>query len=502
MKSLARPKFSVSLRMFAYSSLIFLIAILLSVASCGGGTTSPTVTTGMGSAVVSISDPPSCRAPSGDFSHVYVTIRSVQASISSTADDNSSGWQELAPQLASQPKQVDLLSLTPAQNGTCVLAQLGSTSSLPAGDYQQIRLLLVPNAPPTGPVPSSNECQVLPGQVFNCVVTGDGNFHELDLSSQANTGLKVPPGQVAGGPIHVAAGQSVDINVDFNTCASLVPMPGGDYRLRPTLTASQVSPNTTGISGQLVDSISRQPIPNALVALEQQDGSGIDRVFMQASTDNSGNFRFCPLPTGMPFDLVADAITGTVAYNATVVTNVIGGIAIGAIQLIAETGTPAGPGIIKGQVTALNGSTGAKIDVALSAFQTISLSGGGTRIVTIPAENTSSDTSTPLISVEDAMSCTGATPPNANCAAYTLVVPASNPNVGTFAAGNITPVAQPAMSDVLYSVEARATAPMTSNTPICSPSSQTISVDSTNQPLKVTPGVTTTAKDIDFSGCS
>jgi Domain of unknown function (DUF4382) len=499
MKSMALPNFRVSLRLLAYSSFFLLIAILLSVASCGGGSTSQTtMTTGMGSMVVSISDPPSCAAPSGEFSHVYITIRSVQAHISSTANDNSPGWQELAPQLASQPMQVDLLNLP--KDGSCLLAQLGSTSSLPVGDYQQIRLLLVSNAASTGPVPSSNQCASL-GQFFNCVVDKDGIFHKLDLSSQANTGLKVPPGQVAGGPIHVAAGQSVDINVDFNTCASLVPMPNGDFRLRPTLTASQVSPNTTGISGQLVDSNTHQPIPNALVALEQQDGAGIDRVFMQASTDSNGQFRFCPLPSGMAFDLVADAVNGTLAYNATVVLNVMSGTSTSNIPLIAETGSPNGPGIIDGQVTAVNGSSGAQIDAALSAFQTISLAGGGMRTVTIPLENSSSATSTPLLAVQDATPCTGAVPPGAFCQQYTLVVPASNPNIGVFAAGNIA-FTQPAAGNVLYTVEARATVPMTSNMPICSPSSQTTSVDSTSQPLKVTPGTTTTAKEIDFSGCS
>lgn len=498
MKSSARTKFAMSLGVFVYVSLISLFAILLSVVSCGGGSGSQTMTAGMGSAVLTISDPPSCAAPSGDFSHVYITIRSVEAHISSSATDNSPGWQELAPQLASQPRQVDLLHLP--QNGSCLLAQLGSTSALPVGDYQQIRLLLVPNAPPTGLVPSSNACATL-GQVFNCVVTSDGKVHNLDLNSQANTGLEVPSGQIAGGPIHVAAGQSVDINVDFNTCASLVPMPNSDFRLRPTLTASQISPNTTGISGQLVDSKTGLPIPNGLVALEQPDNSGIDRVFMQASTDSNGQFSFCPLPAGVAFDLVADGVNGTVAYDATVVSNVMSSTAVGKVPLVAETGSSAGPGIIQGLVTALNGSTGAQIDVALSAFQTISLSGGGTRTVTIPPMNTSSDTSTPLVDVQGPTPCAGATPPNANCAAYTLVVPASNPYVGAFSSGSVTFSQSPAAGIVLYTIEAQATVPMTSDTPICSPSSITMNQDSTGQSLAVTPGTKVMAKDIDFKDC-
>src|SRR2546422_6376181 len=247
--------------------------VVLIIIGCGGNP--PTMqSSSMGTINVSISDPPSCAAatssatavpaggtaaPGGSFMNVFVTIRSIQAHTSATADNTSSGWQELAPQLVSAPVQVDLLHL-PA-NGQCLLEQLGSTS-LPAGDYQQILLILLANAAPSGRAPStdSNACfKPLGGDVFNCVVDSSGT-HMLDLSSQANTGLKIPPGQIMGGPIHVAAGQSVDLNIDFNTCASLITEGNGDFRLRPALTAGGARQNKTGVSGQMVDSVTSQPI--------------------------------------------------------------------------------------------------------------------------------------------------------------------------------------------------------------------------------------------------
>src|SRR5258707_14674532 len=101
------------------------------------------------------------------------------------ADDNTAGWQELAPQLASSPMQIDLFS---KPDTTCVLAQLGS-ASLPVGTLQQIRLILLSNTPAAGAaVPSPNSCA---GNGFNCVVLDDGTIHELALSSQDNTGLKI-----------------------------------------------------------------------------------------------------------------------------------------------------------------------------------------------------------------------------------------------------------------------------------------------------------------------
>ncbi len=475
---------------------VVVLAAVIALVSCGTNTTMST--TGMGSATVSISDPPSCAAPAGDFSHVFVSIRSVQAHISSTASDNSSGWQELTPQLNSHPVQLDLLNLP--SNGQCLLAILGSTSSLPVGDFQQIRLLLVPNSAPSGPVPAPNACASL-GQVFNCVADKSGLF-ELQLSSEANTGLKIPPGQIVGGPIHVSAGQNVDINIDFNACASIVSEGNGGFRLKPTLTAGVISPNTTGLSGQVVDSVTLQPVGGAQVALEQQDSSGIDRIVMQATADSNGRFNFCPLPTGAVFDIVIDAINGAgVAYNATVVVNVPGGIALGAVQLVAETGTNKGPGIIQGFVTAVNGMTGAQIDAAMSALQSVSLSGGGSRQFTVPLEQTSTQHSTPTLAVQSSATCPAGSPTGAFCAQYTLVAPASNPNRGDFSAGKITYTA-PASGDVPYTVEAKAFKPMSGGTPICTPSTQTTNQDTSSMPLKVTAGATVNAKRIDFSGCS
>lgn len=274
-------------------SLIALLPIALAtvLVSCGGSSYGMQ-SSGMGTMNVSLTDPPTCQAPQGNFQHVYVTIRSVQANISATADDNSSGWQELAPQLNSQPMQIDLFS---AASTTCLLTTLGSNTALPAGTYQQIRLLLVPNSGWTGPTPATNNCD---SQGFNCVVLADNTVHELDLSSQANTGLKIPPGQIVGGPISVAAGQDVDLNIDFNSCASIIQEGNGQYRLKPVLTAEQVGTNNTGISGQIVDATTNLSIVGGTVilALERQDLTGTDTIFLQANANSSGFFNFCPLP--------------------------------------------------------------------------------------------------------------------------------------------------------------------------------------------------------------
>jgi hypothetical protein len=455
--------------------------------SCSGSSSTMSPTTG--TIHVTLTDPPSCAFPNGNFDHVYVTIRSVQAHTSSSATDSTSGWQELAPQLNSQPMQIDLFSTA---SNTCLLTNLGSNTALPAGSYQQIRLLLVPNDGSGGATPSSNACS---NQGWNCVVLHDSSVHELQLSSQANTGIKIPPGQIVGGPIVVNAGQDVDLNIDFNACASILQQGNGEYRLKPVLTAGQVSTNTTGISGKVLDSLTGLPVVGGtvLVALEKTDSTGADVIFQQTAADSSGMFNFCPLPAGASFDVVAVAINGAgVAYNATIVTGVPGGTNLGNLTIIPETVPSTAPATLQGFVT----GTGA-IDAAVTAQQTISLNGGGTRAVAIPAESGSLSN----ISVQDGSTCPSGAPANSLCAQYTLVVPPSNPQVGFFSSGAVT-FTPPAAGNVLYGVRADAFIPLSGGTPSCSPATQTTALDTNGNPLQVTGGTNTVPQRLDFTGCS
>lgn len=446
---------------------------------------------------VNLSDPPSCAFPNGNFDHIWVTIRSVQANMSAGADDNSSGWQELAPQLQSAPKQIDLFSLSP---NACLLVMLGSNTALPAGTYQQIRLLLVPNSGATGPVPPSNACA---GQGFNCVVLHDGSVHELQLSSQANTGLKIPPGQIVGGPISVGAGQSVDLDIDFNACASIVQEGNGQFRLKPALTAGQVSTNNTGISGTIISATSGAPVSVGatgalLVALEQPDATGADVIFRETLADSAGNFNFCPLPPGATFDVVAVAIDGTgAAYNATIAVNVPGGTKLNFIPLDIETTSPNTPTTFQGVITASGGS--ASIDASVSALQSVTLQNIGTRAFTIPAEGGNKSTSN--ISAASNILCPTGAPPNASCATYTLIEPASNPRFGVFTAGAIS-YSIPVSGAVPYTVRANAFVPLSGGTSSCSPSSKTINIDAGGKALNAVPGSAVSVKEIDFAGCS
>jgi hypothetical protein len=297
----------------------------------------------------------------------------------------------------------------------------------------------------------------------------------------------------------VNPGQDVDLNIDFNACASILQEGNGKFRLKPVLTAEQVGTNTTGISGKIVDSASGATMAGGtvLVALEKKDSTGADAIFLQTTADSSGMFNFCPLPAGATFDIVATAINGAgVAYNGTVLLGVPGGTNVGNIPLQAESGVSTAPATLRGNVTALNGTSAGSIDVAVTAEQQVPVSGGDMLLVVIPAETGS----TSNISVSSTSACPASATANANCAQYTLVVPASNPEVGTFSGGSVS-FTPPAAGTVAYTVRADAFVPMGGGTTDCAPSTRATNLNSMGAPLVVTGGATTQVQELDFAGC-
>jgi hypothetical protein len=470
-----------------------LVGVVLTVAllaSCGSGTqTTQQPTTG--GVNVTLSDPPTCKAPIGDFTNVWVTVTRVRAHISSDAAPDASGWVDLVD-LRSSPKQIDLLSIG---DTTCTLATLGSTTGLPPGNYQQIRLYLLSNNPAGGEAtPSPNKCGA---NGYNCAQLEGGSVQTLLLSSEDKTGIKIPPGRITGGAIKIAAGQTADINIDFSACQSILRQGNGQFRLKPTLHAGEVSLTTDSISGKVVDSVTGNPIPNATISVlaEQPDSEGIDRVIQQRTANSTdGTFALCPLPSGNYDIVVAATSEAAVTYNATITFKVPTGTALGNILLTAETGTLTSPAEIQGEVSsAATAGTATGSDIALSAFQEATPSGGTATLVTIPLLPGSTEN----IATEALPTCGTGT----KCASYSLYVPASNPMVGTFTASG-TVYASPALGDVPYRVNARAFVPGSGGTANCSPSSLTTSQDNQGNPLKATAGTSVTAQTLAFAGCT
>jgi Domain of unknown function (DUF4382) len=442
---------------------ILLIPGIILLIGCSSGSQPGTVN-------VSLSDPPTCMAPHGPYLHLYVTVSDVQIHQNADASSNDSGWVDLTPGLQNNPVQVDLLGTA----NQCFLATLGSTGIQP-GTYQQLRVFLANN----GTV-NNNKCGVVP----NCIVLSadPANPQPLQLPSEAQTGIKIPSGQIAGGQFAVGSGETKDLNIDFDACASVVLQGSGQYRLKPVLHAGEVAlqSSSTAISGTIIDNATQQPIigGNTVVALEQNVG-GIDRVIMETVPNSAGGFSFCPVPAGS-YDIVATAIDGAgVTYAATVITGVQAGNSLGTVPLF-----PAGsPASITGQITSSTGSTGIPIDVTASALESI----GNNLQVTVPLAQQSATTAT-------VSTASGSCPATTDCVNYTFSLPASNPSIGAVnTAGNQSP-APPLADPVNYNIEGVA---------YVSGSNQ---ADCTNPELQsavnnVTAGNPFTAATLAFSGC-
>ena len=473
---------------------IFVIGAVLILSSCSGtggssssgGSTAQTT----GTITTTISDPPTCLAPNGNFSNVWVTITKVQANINQSAGPTDGGWVTLVD-LSKSPKQIDLLSLA---STTCLLTQLGSTSGLAPGKYQQIRIYLLSNNPASGlGVPSPNACS---GAGYNCVVLSNivlVKLEELNLSSESQTGIKIPSGQISGGSITLAAGETADINLDFSACDSIVQEGNGQFRLIPVLHAGEVSATGNAISGTVTDNFTKQAISGAIVAAEQPDSTGIDRIVTSTITASNGGFIFCPLPSGN-FDVVADASVAagavTTTYNPTITTSIPLGSKLTSVPLAPESGNSAPnslPVTISGTVTTANASNQPTVaDVQLSALMQSTPGASAPLTFTVPAL----PGSTPNISTVASGSCSAGT----DCANYSLLLPASNPMVGAFNSSGTT-YSPPEPSNVLYQVEADAFVPSSGSQPDCSPSVQT------TPQILVTLGIPATAPTLAFSGC-
>jgi hypothetical protein len=112
-----------------------------------------------------------CEActPSTKMEHVFVTVRGIQLS-PTTIDANPPEWFEIAPHLAVEPKQIDLMGNAAPE----ILVDRAMVSAL---SYREVRLQFM-LAPDLQVLPAQNACGE--GQ-WNCVVMADGRAEPLRL---------------------------------------------------------------------------------------------------------------------------------------------------------------------------------------------------------------------------------------------------------------------------------------------------------------------------------
>ena len=320
---------------FEYASLLAAGAVAaMSLSACGGGggggsASTPAPATTSGTVRVALTDAPACG-----FDAVNVTVTKVRVNASAGAGDTDAGWTDITLNPA---RKINLLNLT---NG--VLDTLGQTS-LPAGHYSQVRLVLDAN---TG------------GGLANSVVPTGGTEQALMSPSASQSGLKLTH------EFDVAAGQTADLVLDFDACKSVVTQGQGHYLLKPVI---KVVPNiATGITGVIAPA----QLGGHVTVSAQQRG-----IIVASTTPNAttGEFALTHLAAG-DYDVVVTAdnsaadVIGAVPVTASANT-VLSTSAAPLTLAAAFTGT------IRGTVTLPAGATE---QAYVSASQTIA---GGPAVV-------------------------------------------------------------------------------------------------------------------------
>jgi hypothetical protein len=252
------------------------------------------------------------------------------------------------------------------------------------------------------------------------------------------------------------------------------------------------------IAGTVVDDQTMSPVAGAVVVLEQVDGSGIDRVISFTTSGSNGSFSFNPSASGL-YDVVTDstatsATGGTLTYAATVTFGVPAGASLNQIPLVPEFGntSPTGiPATIFGTVSSSGNSVSFqnKVDVQLSALQSVSPAVGSVSLLTIPVFGSS----TTSITTVTGTSCMNGT----TCANYTLLVPEGDFSVGMFSTSGTlyNKSTQQHTQGVNYTVEGKASFPTAPLSPDCTPSS-------TSSAISVSSGTLGTGDpSLTFKGC-
>jgi hypothetical protein len=294
--------------------------------ACGGGSG----TSSDGTLNLSITDAPACG-----YDHVFVTINKIRVHKSATADGTeSSGWSEL---ILSEPTRIDLLTLN---NGA--FQALGSLP-LPAGTYQQVRLVLADNSS-----------------------TANSLANALVLSgSTPPIPLNTPSGQQSGYKLQarfdVLPGQVADMVLDFDACRSIVKAgSSGNYNLKPVV--SVIKRLTTAIEGYVHPSIA------ASVQVSTRDPDNNLRV--TAPDPTTGKFTLAYLPENTNYTVVVAGQNLTTAAVTNVPVSLLTGVtalntALTPIQPASST-----MAIVSGGVT--NSSSALLTDAHVAARQTLS----------------------------------------------------------------------------------------------------------------------------------
>lgn len=223
-----------------------------------------------GSVLVQLVDGPLDR-----FKEVNIEVQKVEI------NDAMGGWTEIgAPN-----KIINLLALRDGAS-----EHLGS-AQLSAGSYPGVRFMLGMN---------------------NSVRLADDSTHPLKVPSAQQSGIKVMF------DLNVQDGDSKELFLDFDVAESIHMVAAGhsnQFLLRPLLHAVEKTQSGT-ISGRLSDSISGEPLADAVVYAETRDAQGQPLIVRRVLSNSEGKYKLDLLPLGSDYVVVSQPLVSGAAYEA------------------------------------------------------------------------------------------------------------------------------------------------------------------------------------------
>ena len=179
--------------------------------TCNLGAGNGTITVGINSV-----RPSSVGPMSPNLEHVFITLRGIEAHPSALAVEDSPDWQELAPELASEPVQIDLM--TPPTLGASCVSSLTHKSIVRAACTVRFACASFPiSRPLVIRWPNHNECG---GSGFNCVVDTNGHTHALVLKNGAHD-LLITSDHITDGSFDVLPDTETQLSIVFDPYSSL-----------------------------------------------------------------------------------------------------------------------------------------------------------------------------------------------------------------------------------------------------------------------------------------
>jgi Domain of unknown function (DUF4382) len=200
----------------------------IGLAGCGSSCFVGFSNNGNGGAIVKVGDPPptcslsqasgAMRAvllrspicetctPAVRVEHFLVTLRGIQVRSGATPDTNSPDWLELAPHLATEPRQIDLM-------GSSLPVILVDGAIVPAGSYREVRLQFLSDSPASAEVlPTENVC----GEMrWNCLIRAGGQVQPLRLPGDVPE-LLIPSQNIENGSVVVLPDARMDLRLSLD----------------------------------------------------------------------------------------------------------------------------------------------------------------------------------------------------------------------------------------------------------------------------------------------